>query len=94
MVQLYIAFPPPDVTVKFEPVLYHVVESSMAAVVRLVLEGDTSNTVAVTVSTLDQDAMCRLPLHLLSSVCPEFTSLHHQICRSSLQHTSITLILQ
>ena len=59
--QLYIALIilPSDVTVKFEPVLYHVVESSMEAVVRLVLLGNTSNTVAVTVGTHDQDAMCR-----------------------------------
>ena len=55
--------PASDVSVKFEPVLYHVMESSVAVVVRLVLLGDTSNTVAVTVSTIDQDAMCRLSVY-------------------------------
>ena len=46
-------------TVKFEPLSYHVNESSGAIVVRLVLLGEMSNTVAVTVHTVDQDAKCK-----------------------------------
>ena len=46
-----------DVRVKFEPELYRVSESSPSVVVRLVLLGDTSSSVAVTVRTMDQEAI-------------------------------------
>ena len=46
-----------DVRVKFEPELYRVSESSSSVVVRLVLLGDTSSSVAVTVRTMDQEAI-------------------------------------
>ena len=47
-------------TVKFEPLVYQVNEASSTIVVRLVLLGNTSNTIEVTVQTVDQDAQCKL----------------------------------
>ena len=44
-------------TVKFEPVSYSVLESSASVAVRLVLLGETSNTVAITVRTVDMEAV-------------------------------------
>ena len=46
-----------DVRVRFDPELYSVSESSGSVSVRVVLLGETSNTVAVTLRTLDQEAM-------------------------------------
>ena len=46
-----------DVTVRFEPEVYRVSESSGSVVVRLVLLGETSNTVAVTLRTSNNKAI-------------------------------------
>lgn len=51
-----------DVTVKFEPLVYQVNESSSTSEVRLVLLGETSNAIAVTVHTVDQEAQCKLEI--------------------------------
>ena len=46
-----------DVTVKFDSLLYRVSEGSGPVTARLVLQGDTSNTVAVRLRTIDQGAV-------------------------------------
>ena len=43
--------------VRFQSEMYRVTESSGETTVRLLLLGDTSNTVSVTLQTVDQDAV-------------------------------------
>ena len=44
-------------SVRFQSEMYRVTESSGETTVRLLLLGDTSNTVSVTLQTVDQDAV-------------------------------------
>ena len=46
-----------DVVVGFESSLYRVSESSAEVMITLILQGDTSNTVAVTITTFDREAI-------------------------------------
>lgn len=50
--------------------MYQVNETAGTGIVRLVLLGETSNTIAVTVRTIDQEAQCKLGItsHLVLNV--------------------------
>ena len=51
-----------DVVVGFESTLYQVDESSGLVQVKLIIQGETSNHVSVTLQTIDQEAVGRKTL--------------------------------